>query len=276
MTELKIPSASSLEKAFLQIGMNKREVSQSIEKTLKAYTAKFNPDDHPVCAVLGEEAFNKLCNHNTELLEKGVEPQKRLDAVTAMLDQEIMRLIPITARQAADLEKELVAAQQDGKLKSGAAGGTGAATAKAAPWLALLKKWFEFENRHYSSVRTGSASGETGSGFGKKWRTLRVVATTVANNATIKLFGFPISSISTVGCLVVATHFRAPGGLIPTAAYPLVAGATRNGVTQSASANSWIVSKATLFVDNDPNLQNLTYFGSSSDAGISLYVSGTP
>ena len=277
MSKLTIPSEQTLERQFTKDKLvSKEQMRASMAATLKAYATPFAEEDHPICAALGEEKFNALCNFNTELMEKGAPLQDRLDQVSARVDEVMRASITLGTREAALLERDLALMVHEKKLDPNDTATSLGKLAKKGAWFTWIKKWFDYSHRHYSSIRYASASGTTGSGWRRKWRTLRVVATTAGSNFMVKLFGIPILSQTTIACYVVASHFRAPGGVIPASANPLIAGATRNGNTQTNSGNSWIVSKATVFTDNDPNLQNLTYFGSSSDAGISLYASGTP
>lgn len=277
MSELKIPTIEMLTAMFQKERLvSPGEAKAVAEATLKAYRQPFDPDGHPICAVLGEKGFNDICNINYQMMADGVKTVDRLDRVTAVLDEKMNTLFASDPRKAAAFEREWA---EEAKAKKLALTDHKALSGKFSAlgsWWDLIKKYIKFEGRTYSSIRSGSASGTSGSGWNTKWRTLRVVNATQSSNITATLFGIPISSTTVVAGLVTSTHWRMPGGLWPTAGNPLVAGATRNGVTKSNSNNAAIVSKAYLFTDHDPNLVNLTWFGESDDANIHLYVSGTP
>lgn len=277
MSELKTPTIEMLTSIFQKERLAAPdEVKAVAEKTLKAYRQPFDPESHPICAVLGEESFNAICNQNYEMMVAGVKTVDRLDRVTGLLDAKLNALLALDPRKASTLEDEWMDEAKAKKLAPEDQKAISAKLSALGNWWQLIQKWITIQTRNYSSIRIGSSSGTSGSGWKKKWRTLRVVNATQSSNVTVKLFGFPISSKTIVAGLVTSTHWRMPGGIIPAAANPLVAGATRNGSTQSNSANAAVVLKAYLFTDNDPNLTNLAWFGESHDVGIHLYVSGTP
>lgn len=277
MSELKTPTIQMLTAMFEKERLvAPDEIESVVDKTLKAYRQPFDPESHPICAVLGEQSFNDICNKNYEMMAAGVKTVDRLDRVTAQLDEKLIAVLAPDPRKGTTLEREWMDEAKAKKIAPDDQKALSAKLASLGSWWELIKKWITIETRTYSSIRGGNASGTSGGGLNKKWRTLRVVNATQSSNVTVKLFGFPISSKTVIAGLVTSTHWRMPGGLFPTSANPLVAGATRNGTTKSNSANAAVVSKAYLFTDNDPNLTNLAWFGESDDAGIHLYVSGTP
>jgi len=132
--------------------------------------------------------------------------------------------------------------------------------------------------KKYASIRTGCATGHNGKKlpWKRKRRRLCVVATTAGAHVTAKLLWWTIFSRSAITTLVVGAHFRGLVPVIPNGAEPLTVGARRGNRVISKSRNAAVVAKACVFVDGNPNLRAVQWFGYSRDAesGINLHVSG--
>lgn len=240
----------------------------------------------PICDSLTIDQMNAIQETNIEMAKERTAPSERHARAAAMIEEFIQGNLLSEVKEAEALEEQLVAAALKGELDLDNREDVLRAVDRSGVRLPFIRIWFRLEPTVYSSIRTASAAGNDGGPFWRRrYRCLRAVATTQAESVLLRLFwqfndnvgSIPIAQAGLISTFVLATHFRGAICILPERADRLEVGASRPGAApQSRTAsNRQTISHLANFPVTDGILNNVVYFASSQDTGISLSVSGT-
>lgn len=285
MTKLIVPDYDLVLETLKLEGEIAEEQLEAAAKLIVEISSQLAEDeDDPIYQSLTVDQINAVQESNISMAKERVSPEERREKATEMIGHFIEENLLSEADKAAELEKELTAAAINEKLDLDNGEAVSRAISQSKIKIPYIRIWIRSQTSFYSSIRGGSASANTGGPWWRRQhRCLRVVAATQAANIVTRLFwrfndhtgSVKLWERGTIQTVVISSHFRGVVCIIPTRADWLVAGASRYGsVQQNFQLNRQTIAKHASFVVNDGVLNNVTYFGRSSDVGLSLFVSG--